>query len=71
MSSVQPVVSEASIGADAWRKLHEDARDAGRTPRSQALTWLRFAAKLRLEGRNLELSPAQLARLLGRLESVA
>jgi hypothetical protein len=70
MSTVRPY-SEEALGADAWQQLHADAHTAGRRPQAQLIVWLRYAAKARLEGRNLELSPAQIARLLGRLESVA
>jgi len=73
MPQIHLVLSEASIGADAWRVLHDDAVIAGRrnNVKAQLLVWIRYAAKARLEGRNPELSPAQLARLLGRLEPVA
>jgi len=71
-ASIHLVVTEGSLGTDAWRALWADARDAGpRRANAQALVWLRYAARARLDGRNLELSPAQLSRLLGRLDTVA
>jgi hypothetical protein len=69
MLSARTIVTEDSIGGDAWRVLNGDARTAGRRLNSQILVWLRYAAKQRLEGKNLELSPGQLDRLLGRVES--
>jgi hypothetical protein len=67
------VFSADDIGPDAWRVLNQDAADFGRRPKDQALALIRFALKLRLDGKDTELSRAQLDRLLGRaaLEPVA
>jgi hypothetical protein len=73
MPTVRPALTELDLGPDGWRILHEDALHLGRRPNRQALALIRWALAQRLNGRNVELNPSQLERLLGRqqLETVA
>jgi hypothetical protein len=65
-------VNELDLGVDAWQVLLQDARQYGRRPSKQVLAWLRYAARQRLDGANVELSQAQLSELLEQsLETVA
>lgn len=64
MYSVRPVVTQDEIGAAGWRILHQDARRLGRRPNHQALVLIRYALAQRLAGRNVELTPVQIDRLL-------
>lgn len=70
MYAVRPTLTELDLGRRGWRVVHEDARRLGRRPNAQALALIRWALKQRLDGKNTELTPSQLDRLLSRAEQL-
>jgi len=72
MFTVRPVLDERTLGTEGWRVLHQDAQRYHRRPNVQAIALIRWALKQRLDGKTVELTPAQLDHLLGgALEPVA
>ena len=67
MFTVKPVLSEETLGHEVWRILHEDARRLGYgRPTAYAIALIQWAIVQRLAGKNVQLTTAQLDRLLGR-----
>ena len=73
MTTVRPVWSESDLGAAGWKRLHQRARQRGRTANQEALALVRYALDRDLSGEDTELSQYRLDALLGvaPVESVA